>query len=98
MGAPQQEQWILDNQEHINVSAAIGVGGLFDFYSEKVSRAPEWVRELSLEWVWRLAAQPFDKGKRYLIGNPVFLFNAAMAARKEKHSVSSSKTTSANRG
>lgn len=98
MGAPQQEQWILDNQEHINVSGAIGVGGLFDFYSEKVSRAPEWIRELSLEWVWRLAAQPLDKGKRYLIGNPIFLFNAAIAARKANQGPSLSKAANANRG
>lgn len=98
MGAPQQEQWIIDNQEHMNVSAAIGVGGLFDFYSEKVSRAPEWVRELSLEWVWRLAAQPLDKGKRYLIGNPVFLFNAAMAARKAKRKKNVSSTPNVSRG
>lgn len=81
MGAPQQEQWIIDNQNHINAKAAIGVGGLFDFYSEEVSRAPEWLRELSLEWVWRLAVQPLDKGKRYLIGNPLFLFRAAVSAR-----------------
>ena len=98
MGAPRQEQWILDNQEHINVSAAIGVGGLFDFYSETVSRAPEWVRELSLEWVWRLAAQPLDKGKRYLIGNPVFLFNAAIAARKAKRKSKANSTINVGRG
>jgi len=51
MGAPRQEQWIADNQEQLNVNAVIGVGGLFDFYSEKVSRAPIWLRELSLEWL-----------------------------------------------
>lgn len=75
MGAPRQEQWINNNLDRLNVKAAIGVGGLFDFYSEQVSRAPEWLRELSMEWVWRLAAQPLDKGKRYLIGNPLFLMH-----------------------
>jgi len=75
MGAPRQEQWISDNLNRLNVKAAIGVGGLFDFYSEQVSRAPEWLRELSMEWLWRLAAQPLDKGKRYLIGNPLFLLH-----------------------
>lgn len=73
MGAPRQEQWIHDNINCLNVKAVIGVGGLFDFYSGAVSRAPEWLRELSLEWVWRLAVQPLDKGKRYLLGNPLFL-------------------------
>lgn len=74
LGAPKQEQWIADNAYRLNVGVAIGVGGLFDFYSGSVSRAPEWVRALSLEWVWRLAMQPKAKAGRYLIGNPLFLF------------------------
>lgn len=91
MGAPRQEQWIADNAASLNVKAVIGVGGLFDFYSEHVSRAPIWLRELSLEWVWRLGAQPLDKGKRYLLGSPLFLLRAALAARANK-----SITTTAN--
>ena len=82
MGAPRQEQWINSNLNQLNVKAAIGVGGLFDFYSEQVSRAPQWLRELSLEWVWRLAVQPLDKGKRYLIGNPLFLLHVFMTNNK----------------
>ena len=82
MGTPRQEQWINNNLKHLNVKAAIGVGGLFDFYSEQVSRAPQWLRELSLEWVWRLAIQPLDKGKRYLIGNPLFLLHVFMSNNK----------------
>jgi len=85
MGAPRQEQWINDNLKQLNIKAAIGVGGLFDFYSEQVSRAPEWLRELSLEWVWRLAAQPLDKGKRYLVGNPLFLLHVFMNTNKSQH-------------
>jgi len=85
MGAPRQEQWINDNLKQLNVKAAIAVGGLFDFYSEQVSRAPEWLRELSLEWVWRLAAQPLDKGKRYLVGNPLFLLHVFMNTNKSQH-------------
>lgn len=74
LGAPQQECWIDENIASLDVSAAIGVGGLFDFYSESVSRAPSWMREMSLEWVWRLLMQPQEKAKRYLLGNPIFLF------------------------
>ena len=84
MGAPRQEQWIANNVSQLKVNAVMGVGGLFDFYSEQVSRAPVWLRELSLEWLWRLGAQPLDKGKRYLIGNPLFLLRAALAARANK--------------
>lgn len=81
MGAPRQEKWIVDNAPLLNVNAVMGVGGLFDFYSEEVSRAPIWLRELCLEWVWRLCAQPLDKGQRYLVGNPLFLFRALMASK-----------------
>lgn len=84
MGAPRQEFWMEANRSCLNVSAIIGVGGLFDFYSESVSRAPEWLRELSLEWVWRLAVQPLDKGKRYLVGNPLFLARVLMNRRDSK--------------
>lgn len=89
MGAPRQERWIKENLDRLNVKAAIGVGGLFDFYSEQVSRAPEWLRELSLEWVWRLAAQPLDKGKRYLIGNPLFLFHVFTSNQKSHYQATS---------
>jgi len=81
MGAPRQERWIEENAPRLNTKALIGVGGLFDFYSQEVSRAPVWLRELSLEWVWRLAVQPLDKGKRYLIGNPLFLIRSYKATR-----------------
>ncbi|MFQ3246639.1 MAG: exopolysaccharide biosynthesis WecB/TagA/CpsF family protein [Arenicella sp.] len=84
LGAPRQERWIANNAPYLRINAVIGVGGLFDFYSEEVSRAPVWLRELSLEWIWRLAAQPLDKGARYLVGNPLFLLRAARASRNSK--------------
>ena len=84
MGAPRQEFWMEANRFCLDVPAIIGVGGLFDFYSETVSRAPEWLRELSLEWVWRLAVQPLDKGKRYLVGNPLFLARVLLNRRAQR--------------
>lgn len=84
MGAPRQEQWIESNRSSLDAKLLIGVGGLFDFYSGTVSRAPLWLRELSLEWVWRLMMQPKDKAKRYLIGNPVFLIRAWNDSRRRK--------------
>lgn len=77
MGAPRQERWISANETMLEVEAVMGVGGLFDFYSGEVPRAPVWFRELSIEWVWRLIQQPKDKLRRYLIGNPLFLFRSA---------------------
>jgi exopolysaccharide biosynthesis WecB/TagA/CpsF family protein len=74
MGAPQQEKWIAKNRERLNVSLLMGVGGLFDFYSGRISRAPVWMREVGLEWVWRLLQEPGRMWRRYVIGNPLFLY------------------------
>lgn len=82
MGAPRQEHWINTNRSALDAKLLIGVGGLFDFYSGTVSRAPLWLRKLSLEWVWRLMMQPADKAKRYLIGNPAFLLRAWTDAKR----------------
>lgn len=73
-GAPAQEKWIAAHRDRLGVAVALGVGGLFDFYSGRVPRAPAWLRELGLEWSWRLLQEPGRLWRRYLIGNPLFLF------------------------
>ena len=62
----------------------LGVGGLFDFYSGRIPRAPLWLREIGLEWVWRLAQEPGRMWRRYLLGNPLFLYRVWRQARKER--------------
>lgn len=74
LGAPRQEKWINRHHEDLNAGILIGVGGLFDFFSGNVRRAPLWVRKASLEWAWRMMMQPQDKVKRYLLGNPLFIY------------------------
>ena len=74
MGNPLQEQWIHQNQTRLRVPICMGIGGLFDYWAGNVSRAPQWLRSLGHEWTWRLFQQPSDKARRYLIGNPLFLF------------------------
>ena len=73
MGVPQQELWIQRNLKKTGVPVAIGVGGLFDFYSGRIPRAPAWMRETGLEWIYRLLQEPGRMWKRYLIGNWTFL-------------------------
>jgi N-acetylglucosaminyldiphosphoundecaprenol N-acetyl-beta-D-mannosaminyltransferase len=73
MGNPVQERWILLHQDQLHVPICFGIGGLFDFWAGNVSRAPEWLRHIGHEWLWRLYQQPREKINRYLIGNPLFL-------------------------
>ena len=73
MGVPQQELWIQRNLTDTGVRVAMGVGGLFDFYSGRIPRAPAWMREVGIEWIYRLMQEPGRMWKRYLIGNWTFL-------------------------
>lgn len=73
-GAPKQDEWIARHLPDLGVKAAMGVGGLFDFYSGRISRAPQWMREMGLEWVYRFYKEPRRMWKRYGIGNVLFLY------------------------
>jgi N-acetylglucosaminyldiphosphoundecaprenol N-acetyl-beta-D-mannosaminyltransferase len=81
LGAPRQDVWIANNLSRLNPAVKIGVGGLFDFYSERISRAPQWMREIGMEWLWRLIMQPRRMWRRYVIGNPLFLFRVWRESR-----------------
>ena len=58
-GAPVQDFWIARNLERSGARVAIGVGGAFDFISGQAHRAPVWMRDHGLEWLHRLARQPW---------------------------------------
>ncbi|KZN37495.1 WecB/TagA/CpsF family glycosyltransferase [Pseudoalteromonas luteoviolacea] len=74
LGSPRQEMWLEQNRHRLDCRCALAVGGLLDFFSGAIPRAPLWMRELGLEWIWRLMQEPKAKFNRYVIGNPVFLF------------------------
>ncbi len=78
-GAPLQERWIHRNRERLGAGVAMGVGGLFDFYSGRIKRAPRWLREMGLEWVFRFLQEPGRMWRRYVIGNPLFLLRVIFA-------------------
>ncbi len=80
-GAPKQDAWIGQNLEKTGVKVGIGVGGLFDFYSGRIPRAPVWMREIGMEWFYRFLQEPGRLWKRYFVGNAVFLYRVL----KEKY-------------
>ncbi|QQX81830.1 WecB/TagA/CpsF family glycosyltransferase [Shewanella sp. KX20019] len=84
MGAPLQEQWLKDNQHQLNCHVGIGVGGLFDFYSNRIKRAPAWLRQMGMEWSYRLLQEPRRMWQRYIIGNPTFLLRVWRENRQLK--------------
>jgi len=70
-GAPKQEKWIDRNLARTTASVAMGVGGSFDFISRTVPRAPARMRQLGLEWLYRLLRQPWRW--RRMLALPHFL-------------------------
>jgi len=72
-GNPLQELWISRNAHRLRCDLCIGVGGLFDHLSGRLRRAPIWLRRMGMEWAFILMFQP-HKWRRYLLGNPLFLF------------------------
>ena len=72
-GVPKQDKWISDHLRETGVMVAMGVGGLFDFYSGRIPRAPSWVREIGMEWAYRFWQEPRRMWRRYFIGNFTFL-------------------------
>ncbi len=76
LGQPKQELFMFGNLDALNVRVAVTCGGMFDFFSETKPRAPLAMRKLGMEWVYRLAIEPKRMFKRYVVGNPVFLWRA----------------------
>ncbi|MFC5844398.1 WecB/TagA/CpsF family glycosyltransferase [Aminobacter ciceronei] len=74
MGVPRQEMWIAQYMRPEHCTLPIAVGALLDFLSGSVPRAPAWVRRLRLEWLFRLLIEPGRLWRRYVVGNPLFLF------------------------
>jgi N-acetylglucosaminyldiphosphoundecaprenol N-acetyl-beta-D-mannosaminyltransferase len=58
-GAPEQDKWIARNLPRLNTKVAMGVGGAFDFIAGVVPRAPIWMQQMGLEWLYRLYLQPW---------------------------------------
>lgn len=84
-GVPQQELWIARHLPQLHIGVVMGVGGLFDFYSGRIPRAPMWIREIGFEWTWRLAREPRRMWRRYVIGNPLFLYRVHRASKNESN-------------
>ncbi|MBU0731992.1 WecB/TagA/CpsF family glycosyltransferase [Patescibacteria group bacterium] len=72
LGFPDQEKWIAHHLRKFGfVEIFMGVGGSFDFLAGKTKRAPKWMRESGLEWLWRLVRHPDRIGR---IFNAVVIF------------------------
>lgn len=73
LGAPKQERWMYAHKGKVN-AIMLGVGAAFDFHAGTSKRAPKWMQEFYLEWLYRLIQDPQRLLKRYLRSNVQFIW------------------------
>ncbi|NJD30014.1 MAG: WecB/TagA/CpsF family glycosyltransferase [Chloroflexi bacterium] len=80
LGSPKQELWAADHAARLTARLILPVGAAFDFHSGLVRRAPVWMRQIGLEWLFRLAREPRRLLRRYVVTNARFI---ALLVREE---------------
>lgn len=73
-GMPRQELWLSENWQNVNANVALTGGAVFDYASGELKRGPDWMTQRGLEWFARLIIEPKRLWRRYIIGNPLFIW------------------------
>lgn len=81
LGCPRQEVWVYENGDALSMPA-MAVGAAFDFHAGKLPKAPEFMSQIGLEWLFRLVQEPRRLWRRYLLLNPLYIFLFILQAFK----------------
>ena len=67
LGAPKQEKFFFKYRKYLSIPVVLHIGASIDFEAGNLKRAPEWMRRVGLEWLYRLLMEPGRLAKRYLV-------------------------------
>ncbi len=67
LGAPKQELWMHKHKAALAPAVGLGIGASLDFIAGSVQRAPKWMSNVGLEWVFRIGQEPRRMAERYLV-------------------------------
>ncbi len=81
MGMPKQEAVAAKITASGRPCLIVCGGAILDFLGGKVTRAPQWIRRVGFEWLYRLALEPRRLFQRYIVGNPFFMFRMFILRR-----------------
>jgi len=73
MTAPRQEKWVDRNCRELPIPVIASIGAVFDFFAGTYKRAPRWVRNCGIEWVYRLLQEPRRLWRRTFVSGPLFI-------------------------
>ena len=69
---------MFEHHVRLRVPVLVGVGAALDFHTQRVTQAPEWMRENGLEWFFRLTREPKRLWRRYLLYGSEFVYLATL--------------------
>ena len=72
MTAPKQEKWVHENAQELRVPVIASIGAVFDYFAGLTPRAPQWVCDIGLEWLYRLPGEPKRLWRRTFVSGPLF--------------------------
>jgi N-acetylglucosaminyldiphosphoundecaprenol N-acetyl-beta-D-mannosaminyltransferase len=78
LGTPKQERWMSAHVGRLTAPVLIGVGAAFDFHAGVKPQAPRWLQRSGFEWLFRLVVEPRRLGARYLVNNPLFVWEVLL--------------------
>ena len=87
-GMPLQERWLSENWDQLNANIGLTGGAVFDYISGRLDRGPQWMTDNGFEWLARLFIEPKRLWRRYIVGNPLFLYRV-LKERYKKHRIDS---------
>jgi N-acetylglucosaminyldiphosphoundecaprenol N-acetyl-beta-D-mannosaminyltransferase len=82
-GCPKQEKWVFENYPKYNGTVSICAGATVDFLAGNVKRAPKWMCNNGLEWLFRLFQEPNRLFKRYFVDD-ISIFNVVIKYMRKK--------------
>lgn len=71
--SPRKEYWVHRHLDAIGIPFVMGVGGSFDVVAGVTDRAPRWMQDRGLEWLYRFIQEPGRLWRRYILGNARFV-------------------------
>jgi N-acetylglucosaminyldiphosphoundecaprenol N-acetyl-beta-D-mannosaminyltransferase len=74
MTAPKQEKWVHDYAAQLKVPVIGSIGAVFDFFAGTYPRAPQWMIQSGLEWLYRFIKEPKRMWRRAFVSNPRFVW------------------------
>ena len=82
LGCPKQEKFMYYHCKELGVPISFGLGASFDFEAGNIKRAPKWMADHGLEWLFRITQDPKRMAKRYLVDD-LKIFSLAIKYRKD---------------